>query len=88
VVAVFLIVSQLEDVAGMTLKRAAHLFQSVEIHPEGLALLQTPKRRMADTGLFRQPIEGASLLGQYFIYVKLNNKARPPGTLLFITCGK
>lgn len=72
----------------MTFKRAAHLLQRVEIHPEGLALLQTPKRRMADTGLFRQPIEGASLLCQYFIYSKLNNKARPPGTLLFITCGK
>jgi hypothetical protein len=81
-------VSQLEDVARMTLKRAAHLFQGVEIHPEGLALLQTPKRRMADTGLFRQPIEGVSLLGQYFVYAKLNNKARPPGTLLSITCGK
>jgi hypothetical protein len=88
VVAVLLIVSQLKDVAGPTLKRAAHLFQGVEIHPESPALLHTPKRRMADTGLFRQPIKGMSLLCQYFIYSNLNNKARPPGTLLFITCGK
>ncbi len=72
----------------MTLERAAHLFERVEIHPERLALLQTPKRGMADAGLFRQPVEGASLLVQYFIYVKLYDKARPPGTLLLITCGK
>jgi len=72
----------------MTLKHAAHLFQGLEIHPESLALLQTPKRRVADPGLFSEPIEGTSLFRQYFIYSKLNNKARPPGTLLFITCGK
>jgi len=86
--AVLLIIRQPQDIAGPALKRATQLFQGIEVHPESPAFLQAPKRRMADTGLFRQPIEGVSLLGQYFVYAKLNNKARPPGTLLSITCGK
>jgi hypothetical protein len=43
---------------------------------------------MADTGLFRQPIKGVTLLCQYFIYTNLNDKGCLLGTLLFITHGK
>ncbi len=71
-------VRQCKYIAGLALKHAAHFLQRVEIHPESLAFLQSPQRRMADAGLFCQPIESPTLVCQYFIYSNFNNKVRPP----------
>ena len=85
---VFLLVRQRQYVAGLAFEHAAHLLKRIEIQAECLAFLQTPQRRVADTGLFCQPIECPALLGQYFVNSNFNNKARLPQVAVSIAYGK
>ena len=41
--------------------------------PNDLPFFETPQRRVADAGLFRQPIERSPLHGQQFIYSNFNH---------------
>ena len=60
----FALWQQRQHVARLTLERLTHLLQRFEVDAQRLALLKTPKRRVADAGLLRQPIEGSPVLRQ------------------------
>src|SRR6185369_11315901 len=53
-----------EHIAGLTLKCVAHLLQCFKIDSECLTLFQPPQCRMADAGLFREPIERSTAVFQ------------------------
>ena len=56
-----------QNIAGLTSQGAADFFERFKINSHCLAFFQSPQSCMTDTGLLRQPVEGALFLSQQFV---------------------
>jgi len=63
-----------QNIAGLTSQDEADFLERFKINSHGLAFFQSPKSCMTDTGLLRQPIEGALFLSQQFVEPGHNHK--------------